>query len=941
MNAPSKDLEARLLAAVSAVAEELHPGRDGGPARLDSRLDRDLGFDSLGRLELLARVERAFGVVLPDRLAVAAETPRDLLRALTAAPDSAAAGAAATAVEPPRPASPRTLEAPVAAETWIDVLDWHAERQPDAGFIHFFQDDGDGEVVTFEALRHGARRVAAGLLARGLGTGEAVAIMLPTGRDYFEAFLGVLLAGAVPVPLYPPFRPGHIEEHVRRQAGILANCLAPIMIAPPEFMRIAPLLRGQVPSLKRVVAPADLVNGAAPPRPRVSGGQTALLQYTSGSTGAPKGVILSHANLLANVRALGRALAVGPGDVTVSWLPLYHDMGLIGAWLGSLYHGVPLVIMSPLAFVARPVRWLRAIHRHRGTVTAAPNFAFELCLRRVSDDDLAALDLSSLRAVCNGAEAISPAIMEAFIARFAACGFRREAMTPVYGLAESTVGLAFPPLGRGPVVDAIDRERLSRTGEAVPSAGKDAMRLVSCGMPLPRHEIRVVGRDGDELPERAEGRIEFRGPSATSGYFRDAEATRRLFRGDWRDTGDLGYLAGGEIHITGRAKDIIIKAGRNIYPEQIEQAVGAIDGIRKGGVAVFGAVEARDGAERLVVLAETRSASPERRRAIEQAATEAVLDVVGMPPDRLVLAPPNTVLKTSSGKIRRADMRRLFESGELLAGRRPPWRQVAALRLSALRGQAARLRRRLAADLFAALAWTGAAVAGVIGWTGVVLLPHASWRWRLVRAALRSLAAATGTPVAAKGLDRIPPGPVVYVANHASYLDGFVLAATLPAPLSFVAKAELDRRWTTALPLRRLGTAFVQRAETAHGIAGAGALAELAGSGRSLVVFAEGTFGRMPGLLPFHMGGFMAAAATGLPVVPVAIRGTRSMLRAGSWRPRRGMIAVAVGPALRPEPGDRWTEACRLRDQAREWMLRHTGEPDLATESADLPRAGS
>ncbi len=935
--------EATLLAAVTAVADELHPGRTGGPAHLDSRLDRDLGFDSLGRVELLARLERLFGVALPDRAAAEAETPRDLLRAVLAAPRPRLA-------EPtPAPAQPaagiaHAAEVPLRAETWLDVLDWHERRRPEATHIRFYADQGAGDELSHAGLMAGARGIAAGLVSQGIGPGEAVALMLPTGRAYFVCFVGILLVGAVPVPLYPPFRATQLEEHLRRQAGILANCLAPLLITAAELQPAARLLIGQVRSLRAVVSLDDLHGDGGSVQPRVTGADTALLQYTSGSTGAPKGVILNHANLLANVRAIGAAARVRPQDVVVSWLPLYHDMGLIGAWLGSLYHGIPLVLMSPLAFVARPVRWLAAIHRHGGTLTAAPNFAFELCLRRIADDEVAGLDLSTLRGVYNGAEAISPQTMERFIARFAPRGFRREAMMPVYGLAESSVGLAFTPLGRGPRIDAVQRQHFVSSGDAIAATdggadGGDDVRFVSCGVPLPGHEIRVVDASDRELPERREGRIQFRGPSSTSGYFRNPEATAALFRGDWCGTGDLGYLAGGELYVTGRVKDIVIRAGRNIHPEEIEEAVGAIAGIRKGNVAVFGVTDAHDATERLVVMAETRKPA-EGWRDLETAVAAAVIDLVGMPPDRVVLAPPNTILKTSSGKIRRAACRRLYEEGAIGRARKPVWRQIIALRFAGLRTGLHRLWADARGVVYAGYAWAAVAVFAVIAWPAVVLLPRQERRWRLLRSMLRGLARATATRLTVSGPEgTMPSGPVIYVTNHASYLDSFVLAATLPGRLSFVAKAELGRAWWTRLPLRRLGTAFVERLAHQRSVADARALPAFAMQGRSLVFFAEGTFTRMPGLLPFHMGAFELATSLWLPVVPVAIRGTRSMLRSGSWWPRPGAIAVAIGPAMggkAPSPDKAWQQACRLRDEARAWILDHCGEPDLAHERAPL-----
>ena len=441
--------------------------------------------------------------------------------------------------------------------------------------------------------------------------------MLPTDAAFFEVFFGVLYAGGVPVPVYPPFRRAQVEEHLRRQAGILRNAVASFLIVTPELRNVGSLLFGLAEDLRHVETVDSLKQAGSIDRPVPAGPQTvALMQYTSGSTGDPKGVVLTHANLLANIRAMGEVLEANSSDVFVSWLPLYHDMGLIGAWLGSLHYGALAVIMPPLTFLADPGRWLRAMGRYRATLSAAPNFAFELCCKNVRDEDIAGLDLSSLKMVVNGAESVSPSTITRFTQQFAKYGFRPEMMGPVYGLAENSVGLAFPPLGRAPIVDRVQRIALSRDGLAIPAIPSDhtALEFVACGQPIPRHEVRIVDEASRELPERTEGRLQFRGPSATGGYFRNEEKNRTLFDGDWLESGDRAYVANGDVHITGRIKDMIIKAGRHIYPHEIEELVGGIEGVRKGCVVAFPSVGQGRGTERLVLLVETRVTDDDRRR---------------------------------------------------------------------------------------------------------------------------------------------------------------------------------------------------------------------------------------------------------------------------------------------------------------------------------------
>ena len=925
-----------LLAVVRALSAELHQQRPGAEVRLDSSLERELGFDSLARVELLARLEQRFGAHLPETLLASAETPRDLLRALAAGTRHAAAP-----VDTEVRATPvaGTVTAPAHAQTLIEVLAWHARAVPHRPHIYLTQDEASEEVVTCGDLLAEAQTLAAGLRALDLAPGQTVAIMLPTGREYFTSFFGVLLAGGIPVPIYPPLRPAQIEEHLRRHARILDNAAAVVLITVAEARALARLLRAQVARLRSVVTPGELIEraggGAPAAAPALDAQDIALLQYTSGSTGNPKGVILTHANLLANIRAMGAAVQASSADVFVSWMPLYHDMGLIGAWLGSLYYGIPLVVMSPLTFLARPERWLWAIHRHRATLSGAPNFGYELCLKRIDDNAVKGLDLSSLRFAFNGAEPVSPDTLTRFAGRFARYGFHPEAMAPVYGLAECSVGLAFPPPGRAPIVDRVERETFMRAGHALPAADDDAtaLRFVACGQPLPGHQIRIVDATGYEVAEREQGRLEFQGPSATSGYFRNPEETHRLFHDGWLDSGDLAYIAAGEVYLTGRVKDVIIRAGRNVYPHELEEAIGNLPDIRKGCVAVFGSTDPASGTEKLVVLAETRATDAATHERLRHAINALAADLIGMPPDDVVLAAPHTVLKTSSGKIRRAASRERYERGDIGQPPKYVWWQLARLAWSALRPGFHRLRHAAADMLYALYTWLLFWLLAPLVWTTVALVPIPAWNRRLIGAAARLLIKLSGTPLVVRGREHLPrgahAGACIIVANHASYLDGIILSAILPGAYSYVAKRELAGPFIARRFLTRIGAEFVERFERQRSVADARELAQAARAGSTLVFFAEGRFERAPGLAPFHLGAFIAATEAKLPVVPIALRGTRSILRANQWFPRRGRIVVTVGTPIRPS-GTGFEAALRLRDAARAQILAHCGEPDLA-----------
>lgn len=923
--------ERAVLALVRGLVAEVHPHATPPSVTLDSTFD-DLGIGSLELAELLLRVQDKCRVALPPHILASAETPRDLVQALARGHPVLVEGRVADRGMVPLPTGAPAGAVPEAALTLNDVLDWHVGATPDRMHIRLLDDAGGLEDLTYAALHQQAAAVAAGLIAHDVMPGEKVAIMLPTCRAYFATFAGVVLAGAVPVPVYPPARPSQLADHLRRTTGILANAGAVLLVTVPEAVTLGHLLRSNVESLRHVVVPETLTGATEDtlpslPRPRTD--DLALVQYTSGSTGQPKGVALAHRNLLANIRAMGQVAGASGTDTFVSWLPLYHDMGLIGAWLGSMYFGVPLVVMSPQGFLIRPSRWLWAIHANRATMSAGPNFAYELCLAKVRDEEIQGLDLSSWRLAYNGAEPVSPATIERFAKRFAPYGFRPEAMTPVYGLAESSVGLAFPPLGRGPLIDRIGREAFVRSGRAEPAkpGERDALRFVACGQPLPGHEIRIIDTAGIELGDRREGRIEFRGPSATAGYFNNPSATRTLFHDDWLDTGDLGYLADADLYVTGRVKDVIIRAGRNLHPAELEEAVGNLDGVRKGCVAVFASPDPAGGAERLVVIAETRAVADDARAALRSEIAATTVDLLGVPPDDVVLAPPRTVLKTSSGKIRRAASRQLYETGKIGARPHAVWWELARLSLRGAAPSMRRIGRAAAAVGFAAYTWVVYVALGLALLVLLALLPRQRWRWWAVRGSIRLLARLTGTPISVYGRAHLPAQTCIAVANHPSWIDGIVLASVLPPSFHFVVAEQLHRG-IYGFALRRLGTQFVERHQREQGLADTDQLVARARAGQSLVIFPEGRLARAPGLRPFHLGAFVVAAEARVPAVPVAIRGTRPMLRPGHHFPRRGAIDIVIGEPIWPAGSD-WDAAVELQRAARSAVLRMSGEPDV------------
>jgi len=945
-----------------------------------SLLDRDLGLGSLERVELLARLETEFGVRMPDAIAAQANTPDELSNAILTAPsadlvEDQAPSVLRTSTDSRRLRSDETHTGIFSAETLLDVLRYRAKHDADRAHLVISEETANGQernlTLTFGELYAAAQRCAAELARRGVTAGGRVSLMLPTSRAFFISYAGILLAGAIPVPIYPPFRADRIEEYAARQAAILNNAEVYLLLTFRRAEAVARLLEPRVRSLHGVVDAEKLLDAAdkaPPPAPgalpaHISGSRArrssdiALLQYTSGSTGDPKGVVLTHANLLANMRAIGNAVEMGPRDVGVSWLPLYHDMGLIGAWLTLLHFGVPLAVMSPLSFLTRPERWLWAFHKHRGTITAAPNFAYELCVRKIADKDIEGLDLSSWRVAMNGAEPVNPETMQRFTERFSRYGFRNESHLPVYGLAESSLAVTVPPLNRGPLIDRVDRETFATHGRAVPSetTARNAISFVSSGTSLPEHEIRIVDPQGREVPDRTEGYLWFRGPSATSGYYQNSTATEKLLpQGPaapseefaWIDSGDRAYRADGEIYVTGRVKDIIIKGGRNLYPHEVEELAARVDGIRKGCIVAIGLKDEGSGTEKLIVVAEVRDRDPKKFATISAAVTDQISRGLGLPPDRVELVPAGSIPKTSSGKLRREETRQLFVKGSLSQGRPPVWIQIARLGAGgALRGFARTIGegvRRLLEILYG-MYFVVVFLLWIIPSTAIVsLIKNHRAAGRFTSAALKLLFALIGCRVRVVGKEYMDTaGAKIYAANHTSYFDVLPLMLGLGVPYHFVAKLEVRHMPFIGTFLRQMGHVWFDRTDGDARLRQSEQVQELLRQGESVFIFPEGTFTREDGLRPFQLGAFKAAVEVGVPIIPVSLAGTRKFLRDGTYLPRPTDITITLSPPIFPRTATSasadsnggesagWHDLIRLRDQTRQAIGRYAGEPIL------------
>jgi fatty-acyl-CoA synthase len=522
------------------------------------------------------------------------------------------------------------------------------------------------------ALYRAAEVRAQALLGLGLTRGDRVAMVLSQPQDFVITFLGALLAGVVPVPMFPPLSFGKLDAYAESAVSILEVAGARIIVTDKALSSVLWQVVPKVSTLKDLVVVESLDAGkkATGELPEITSADLAFLQFTSGSTSAPKGVMVTHKSLVANCWAIateGMGLEVG-SDVAISWLPLYHDMGLIGFVITPLMKGVDVVFIPTLSFVKRPSIWLQTLHDFKGTVTFGPNFAFALATKRASEKDLATWDLSSVRIIGSGAEPINANVMFEFVERFAQCGLKPGVPMPAYGMAEATLAMSFAAVGEDLPVLLLDAETFRREGRVV-TPDDDALSLafVSCGKPFSKHGICVIDAEGNVLGEDREGELVFSGPSLTDGYWKNPEATAEVFRtivggGDtiWLRTGDLGFVHDGNVFITGRSKDLIILNGRNHHPQTIEWSVAEIDGVRKGNVVAF----SRPGkeSEELVVVAETRADPPAD---LKETIIAAVADRLSLKVTDVVLLGAGQLPKTSSGKLQRRKTREQYLAGEL------------------------------------------------------------------------------------------------------------------------------------------------------------------------------------------------------------------------------------------------------------------------------------
>jgi fatty-acyl-CoA synthase len=530
----------------------------------------------------------------------------------------------------------------------------------------FLDRDGKENFMSWHALRLEAMRRAAHFRKYGLRKGDRLAMVVPDGEDFVPTFLAAVWAGIVPVPLYPPLSLGKLDSYLDTFVSICNRAEPTYLCTPSKLQQVLWSGAGKVKSLKGVITTEEL-KGEAPSGvdqgpAHVSDDDTCFLQFTSGSTSTPKGVVVTHGNLRANAWAIMRdgLNSDAETDRGVSWLPLYHDMGLIGFVIAPLFHRVQVTFIPTLSFVRGANIWLETLHKFRGTITFAPNFAYALAAKRAKPERMKEWDLSCVRIFGCGAEPINSGTMRHFVDTFAACKLKPESLLPCYGMAEATLAISFIGLDEQLSTDVINSEayQQKRIAEPVHVDATNKQEVVSCGKTFPQHEVGAFDEAGKRLADRHVGELWVKGPSVAQGYYLDAAATEKTFGGGWLRTGDLGYLVNGNVYITGRKKDLIIINGRNFDPQRIEWIVDDLPEVRKGSTVAF----SRPGAssEELVVVLETRTQNAD---ALKELVKEKVNEQMQLAPSDVVLCAVGSLPKTSSGKLQRAKTRQQYLEG--------------------------------------------------------------------------------------------------------------------------------------------------------------------------------------------------------------------------------------------------------------------------------------
>jgi fatty-acyl-CoA synthase len=922
-----------LLAITRQFLHEM--GYENREVDLDTLWRDHLGLTSLARIELIRCIESQIKIKLDNQVIAGIDSLRQLMDAIIKL----------NLIQKNFIQREHKAEQPdinlSEANTLIEILLLYGQLNPERQHALFPDEQGKESIVTYGRLLENSLKIAQSLTDRGLVAGDIVGIMLPTHPIFLYTFFGVLVAKGIPMPIYPLLWPSMYESYAKYEAKILQNTNIRFLLTLQASPPLTRLLRQTVSGLKQVVTANELLaNKKMAPISRIRKENIALIAHTSGSTGSPKGVVLTHQNILTNIQGFGEAIGVTKNDTVVSWLPLYQDMGLIGMLLNSFYHGIPITLLPPSAFLNRPERWLWAIHYHNATISGSPNFAYELCAQKIKPEYIEGLNLSTWRLAINGADKIHPMTIENFSKKFGHYGFKRQSFLPVYELAESSFCLAVASPKKELRVDKIERSLFENQGLAIEThthSEQASLQFVSCGKALAHHKVRVVDDKGNVLPDRRVGNLQFKGLSSMQGYYGDWEETRLIYQKGWWHTGDLAYLAEEEVFVTGRKKDMIIKSGRKVAPEEIEILVSQVSAIRHEGVIAFSVDYA--GGEKLIIIAETSEINKSKRKKIIEEVKDKIRLILNIIPDQVILLPPNRIPKTYNSKLRRSVCKIFFLEGKFTKD------------VSILRRQLTKFKSQVILKTITYYLGKFGKVIYSIYVLPIFILTFLPI-YLLIRIFPRFISATLChywakiffplifCPIKIVNKHNLYRDKnVIFVANHSSYLDAFLCFAVLPPKTRFVGKQELANAPIIRDVVRKLDHIMIDRGHFPEGILKAEQkIKQIVSDKNTILIFPEGTFSYPEGLRPFKLGAFRVSVETNTALLPIAIHGTRQILREGEYLLKPRLITVTVGELILPQNED-WQEIIRLRREAYEQIARNCGEPSLDFILAGKPTA--
>lgn len=561
------------------------------------------------------------------------------------------------------------------AETLLEALENRARKKPE--YLIFMDLKNKETRASAPEIVKQSMHVAQFLMARGLNKDDKIVIMLPSNPHFAYIFYGILKAGGVPVPISQPAGTKNLAKYLDNLSHIIKDCEAKFFITYQKIKSISASLMNVSDLVQDMLFDDEIIGKYIPESdyrelPQVKTDDLALIQYTAGTTGKPKGVVLTHKKLLHNIHGIGIAASINENDRGICWIPMYHDMGLIGGFLTTMYWGIEMILMQPEAFIFKPLWWLENITKYRATITVAPNFGYNYCTTRISDSDLCKVNLSTLRLALNGAEPVDRVTLNRFIEKFKQCSLRDDIFLPVFGMAENCLAATFPLLEEPTLVRRFRRNKLELDHVALDSDSqnsKEYIDLVSVGCPLVGQEVKITDDSGKVLNERQVGEICVKSNSLSSGYYKNSEATEAAFRDGWYHSGDLGFILDGMLYIAGRKKEMIIKRGKNIYPYDVERIASSVKGVRLGCTAAFDVHNEAEGTEDLVIVCETLIKDKQELERLKKEIHNEIVSRLGVAPDDIDLVPKGTIPKTTSGKVQRLLCKRFYLEDDL----RPTW----------------------------------------------------------------------------------------------------------------------------------------------------------------------------------------------------------------------------------------------------------------------------